>query len=60
MLESPHSVKEMQELLAVGLEFPDLGMVKIEPDHPFPSVYSLISRLNERYLNNWDVPQSVE
>lgn len=46
----------MHELLAVGVEFPDLGMVKIEPDHPAPDVDSLIARLNDRHSSNWDVP----
>lgn len=32
-LQSFHFMEEKHELLVVGLEFPILGMVKIEPDH---------------------------
>lgn len=50
----------MHELLLVGLEFPNLGMVKIEQDHPIPYVDNLVARLNERLSSNWHVPPSPE
>lgn len=59
-LQSSHSVKEMHELMTVGVEFSDLGMVKIEADHPIPGVDTLIARLNQWLLSNWDVHQSPE
>lgn len=34
-LASTHSVEEKHELLVVGIEFPDLAMLKIEVEHPF-------------------------
>lgn len=34
-LGSTHSVEEKHELLVVGIEFPDLAMLKIEVEHPF-------------------------
>lgn len=33
-LAAAHSAVEVQDLLTVGMNFPDLGMVKIEPEHP--------------------------
>lgn len=54
-LQSFHSTKEMHEVLIVGLGFPDLGMVKIDPVHPIHGVDSLIARLNERHLGNWNI-----
>lgn len=59
-LQSPHSVKEMHDLLGVGLEFQDLGMAKIESYHPIPGTDSLIGRLNERRPSNQDIPPSLE
>lgn len=53
-----HSVKEMHELLAEGVEFPDLGMVNIERDHPITGVDSLTARLNEQHPSNWDISPS--
>lgn len=46
-LQSFYFVEEMHELLAVGVEFPYLEMVNIEPNHSIPNVDSLIPRLNE-------------
>lgn len=59
-LQSSHSNEEIHELLAVGLEFPNLDMVKIEPDHSIPDVHSLISKLNEWGQSNWDISPSSE
>lgn len=36
-LVATHSMEEIRELLVVGIEFPDLGIVKIEAEHPVPS-----------------------
>lgn len=33
-LHAFHTPKEMTELLVMSLEFSDLGIVNIEPDHP--------------------------
>lgn len=46
-LQSSHYVKEMHELVAVHLEFSELGMVKIEFDHPILGIDTFIARLNE-------------
>lgn len=46
----------MHELLAVGIEFPDLGMAKIELDHPVLGVDSLNTRLNEWCSSKRDIP----
>lgn len=45
-------MKEMHAVLAVVVEFPDLRMIKIEPDHPVSGVDSLIVRLNEQHSSN--------
>lgn len=45
-LASTHSMDEIWELLVVALEFPDLRMVKIGAEHPVPSFYSLLARLD--------------
>lgn len=49
----------MHELLAVGIEFPDLGMVNEEVDQPVLGLDSLIAKLNERHPNNWDIPHDI-
>lgn len=56
-LHASNTPEEMHELLVVGLES-DLGMVKIEPDHPTFGVDSLLARLGEQCTSNWDVPPS--
>lgn len=56
--QSSHSVKKMHELLAVGVEFSNLKMVKIETDHRVPRVNSLIARLNKPRPRNWMSPFS--
>lgn len=43
-----HSIKEMHELLVVGVEFLDLGLVNIEAEHPVPGFDNLFPRLEEQ------------
>lgn len=50
----------MGEILVVGIEFSDLGMVKIEAEHPIPGFNNLVARLDERCPSNWDIPASPE
>lgn len=50
----------MHELLAAGLEFSNIGMVKIEQDYSILGVNGLLLRLEERGLSNWDVPRSLK
>lgn len=47
LYKSSNSIEEMHELLVAGLELPNLGMVKIELNHPILNVDSLIAKLNE-------------
>lgn len=51
-LQAMHSVKEMHGIFVVGLEFPDLELVKIEADHPILGFDSLIAQLDERHPSN--------
>lgn len=37
-----HSLEETHELLVVGVEFRDLGLVKIEAEHPMPDFDNLL------------------
>lgn len=46
----------MQELLVIGVEFSDLGMVKIEVEHPVPDLDNLLGRLDEQRPSNWEIP----
>lgn len=55
-----HVPKELQDPLIVGIDFPDLGMYKIEADHPMPSLNNLIVILEERYSSRFDVPVSLK
>lgn len=50
----------MHELLAMGVEFPDLGLVKIEADHTIPGFDNLLFQLEERHPSNWRIPASPE
>lgn len=59
-MPTSHSVDELRELLIVGLEFLDLGLVKIEADHPVIGVDRLLTRLEEQRPSNWDVPTSLD
>lgn len=49
----------IQELMVVGLEYPDLGIVKIEAEHPVLGLDNLVSRLDERRPSNWDILTSL-
>lgn len=61
-LQSSHSIEEIHKLLAMGVEFLDLKMVKIETDHPLPAVDSLIAMLNEQLPSKQDspIPRAIE
>lgn len=37
-LMTTHTLGELQDLLVAGVEFPELGMVKIEAEHPIPGL----------------------
>lgn len=39
---------EVQELLTAGVEFPDLGIVKIQAKHPVPGLDRLVASLKEQ------------
>lgn len=54
-LASTHSAEEMQGLLVAGVEFPELGIVKIEAEHPPPGLDNFVARLDERLPSNWDI-----
>lgn len=47
-LATTHSAEEVQELLVAGVEFFDLGMVKIEDEHPVLGLERLVASLEER------------
>lgn len=49
------SIKEMHELLVVGVKFSDWGMVMTELDHLILGIDSLNAKLNERRPSNWDI-----
>lgn len=44
----------------MGVEFLDIGLVKIEADHPILDFDSLLARLEEQRPSNWDIPASLE
>lgn len=46
-LATTYIVGEVNGLLTVGMEFPELGMVKIEAEHPVPGVDRLVTILEE-------------
>lgn len=48
-------IEGLCELLVAGVEFPDLGLVKIEPNHLVPSAHSLFTQLEERRPRDWDI-----
>lgn len=52
-------MEETQKLLVAGVEFVNLGMVKIEAEHLVPDVDNLVARLDERCLSNWDILASL-
>lgn len=37
-LMTTHTPRELEDLLATGVKFPELGMVKIEAKHPVPGL----------------------
>lgn len=47
-LSSMHTAEEMHELLVVGVDFLDLGMVTVEAEHLVPGLDNLLTRLEER------------
>lgn len=49
----------MQELLVAGVEFPDLGMVKLEVEHPVPDL-ELSCPARRARPSNWDIHTSAE
>lgn len=59
-LASTHSVWEVQKILIAGTRFLDLGMVKVEDEHPVPGLDRLVASLEERLPTNWDIPESSE
>lgn len=56
-----HSVEEMHNILAVGIEFPELGMMKIEADHKIRGFDNLFARLEKRSrvigMFPWDIEE---
>lgn len=44
-ISTSYSTEELHEFLVVGVEFSNLWLVKIEPDHLVPGVDSLFTRL---------------
>lgn len=59
-MSSSHTIEELHELLVMGLEFPDLGIVKRKANHPVHGFDSLLARLEERWPRNCDVSASHE
>lgn len=59
-MSTSHSIEVLGELVGAGVEFPDLGLVKIKANHHVPGVDNLLTRLKERSSTNWDVPASPE
>lgn len=55
-----HTPKELQKLLAAGVEFLELGMVKIEAEHPAPGLDQLCITLEARRSTRFDVSTSAE
>lgn len=42
-LTTTHTPGELRDLLNAGIDFPDLGMFKIEADHPVPGLDNLVT-----------------
>lgn len=59
-MSSSHTVEDLCGLLVAGLEFLDLGIEKIEADHPVHGFDILLARLEERRPSNWDVLASLK
>lgn len=59
-LMTTHTPEELQDLLADGLEFPELGMVKIEVEHPVPGLDQLHATLEARRSTRFDLSASAE
>lgn len=58
-LMTTYTPGELQDLLAVGVEFPELGMVKIETKHPIPGLDQLCVTLEARRSTGFDVSAFV-
>lgn len=52
--------RELQDLLAAGMEFPELWMVKIEAEHPVPGLDQLCVNLERRRSTRFDVSASTK
>lgn len=50
----------MHDLLTVGMEFLELGMVKITTEHQVPSLDRLVAVLEDRQATSFDVRSSPE
>lgn len=55
-----HTPRELQDLLAASVEFPEMGMVKIETEHPVPSLDQLRITLENQISTRFDVSASAE
>lgn len=55
-LQASHSQAEIEELLSIGLEFPNLGLVNLESESWVPSMDGLATRLEERRSFRVDSP----
>lgn len=55
-----HTPVEIEELLSASLEFPNLGIVEVEAEHPIPGIDGLMTRIKEHCLSGWDIPSSPE
>lgn len=51
---------ELQDLLAAGMEFPKLEMVKIEAEHPAPDLDQLHVTLEKQSSTRFDILASLE
>lgn len=53
-----YSPEALQDLLATGIDFPSLGLYKIEAEHLVPSLDNLIIILEERCFTRFNIPGS--
>lgn len=59
-LMTTHTPEELQDLLAAGVEFPELEMVKIEAEHPVSGLDQLRVTLEAWRSIRFDVYASAE
>lgn len=59
-LMTTHTLEELQDLLATGGEFLELGNVKIEAEHPVLGLDQLRVSLETRRSTRFDVSSSIE